>query len=101
MLLPKEKLIAVIPLTTAIHHEKIILRFQAQHRVMPDAAMVVDALFAIGHKGANQRRLWLITRRRHHNQKTITQQRINAWLPNGWRSSMPMLSGHSSVWARK
>ena len=47
-------LIAVVARTTAINHQEIIPLFDREHRVVPNAAMVIDALPAITAEGADQ-----------------------------------------------
>lgn len=47
-------LIAVVARTTAINHQEIIPLFDRQHRVVPDAAMVINALPAITAEGSDQ-----------------------------------------------
>ena len=54
LILFKEMLIAVIAAATAINHQEVIPLFDRQHRVVPDAAMVINALPAITDKGADQ-----------------------------------------------
>lgn len=48
-------LVAVVAGATAINHQEVILLFDRQHRMVPDAAMVIDTLPAVGHEGAGQR----------------------------------------------
>jgi K+ transporter len=47
-------LIAVVARTAAINHQEIIPLFDRQHRVVPDAAMVINALPAITAEGTDQ-----------------------------------------------
>lgn len=47
-------LVAVVAGTTAINHQEVIPLFDRQHRVVPDAAMVIDALPAITAEGSDQ-----------------------------------------------
>ena len=54
LMLIKEMLIAVIASTTAINHQEVIPLFDRQHRVVPDAAMVINALPAVSAEGADQ-----------------------------------------------
>jgi hypothetical protein len=52
LVLIEKMLIAVVAGTTAINHQEVIPLFDRQHRVVPNAAMVIDALPAIADKGA-------------------------------------------------
>lgn len=54
LILFKEMLIAVIACATAINHQEVIPLFDRQHRVVPNAAMVINALPAVGDEGADQ-----------------------------------------------
>lgn len=47
-------LIAVVARTTAINHQEIIPLFDRQHRVVPNAAMVINALPAVTTEGTDQ-----------------------------------------------
>ncbi len=47
-------LVAVVAGTTAINHQEVIPLFDRQHRVVPDAAMVINALPAITAEGSDQ-----------------------------------------------
>lgn len=47
-------LIAVVARTTAINHQEVIPLFDRQHRVVPNAAMVINALPAITAEGTDQ-----------------------------------------------
>jgi hypothetical protein len=53
LVLIEEMLIAVVAGTTAINHQEVIPLFDRQHRVVPDAAMVIDALPAIAEEGTD------------------------------------------------
>jgi hypothetical protein len=50
----KKMLIAVIACATAINHQEVIPLFDRQHRMVPNAAMVINALPAVGEEGADQ-----------------------------------------------
>ncbi len=54
LILSKEMLIAVVTRTTAINHQEVIPLFDRQHRVVPDAAMVIDALPTVAAEGADK-----------------------------------------------
>ena len=49
----EEMLIAVVTRTTAINHQEVIPLFDRQHRVVPNAAMVIDALPTITTEGTD------------------------------------------------
>src|SRR5450830_419805 len=94
-------LIAVIAGATAINHQEVIPLFDRQHRVVPDAAMVINALPAVGDEGADQARYRCIAKWRDHDQKGVPSSGMNAWLPSGCLSSMHTVSGMSCASARK
>jgi hypothetical protein len=50
----KEMLIAVGAWATAINHQEVIPLFDRQHRMVPNAAMVINVLPAVGDEGADQ-----------------------------------------------
>lgn len=54
LILIEKMLIAVIASATAINHQEVIPLFDRQHRVVPDAAMVIDALPSITDEGTDQ-----------------------------------------------
>ena len=54
LVVTKEMLIAVVARTTAINHQEVIPLFDRQHRVVPNAAMVINALPAVAAEDADQ-----------------------------------------------
>src|SRR3989338_536803 len=74
LIFSKEMLIAVVARTAAINHQEVIPLFDRQHRVVPDAAMVIDALPAVAAEGADGFRLRGIASGRDHNQKGVAER---------------------------
>ena len=67
--------VAVLVVRTPVDHDEIGLLFENQQGMVPDAPMVIDALEAVGDKGANVLGLRVVAGRGNHHQERPIAQR--------------------------